>query len=172
MQACTRSCILSISLQNQLNITQRCGHSSWNDFDVGGPFRKLKVAWDYHFQQWTHATSLGVQLISTLQHMFPCTHLTPSFAIWRGGGASQNITLRDVGNIYWWASPKTLALPPCLVDLRFEITIDENKSRNFNHKTMQIKLQNLSNPNIAKKFERKNYTFFFHIWQFDSMKHK
>jgi hypothetical protein len=49
-----------------------------------------------------------------------------------------------------------------LVDLRFEITIDENKSRNFNHKTMQIKLQNLSNPNIAKKnWKKKLHLFFF-----------
>jgi hypothetical protein len=48
-----------------------------------------------------------------------------------------------------------------LVDLRFEITIYENKSRNFNHKTMQIKLQNLSNPNIAKKnWEKKLHLLF------------
>ncbi len=51
----------------------RCGHLSRNDFDVGGPFHKLKGAWDYHFQQWTRAISLGVQLLSNLQHMFPCT---------------------------------------------------------------------------------------------------
>jgi hypothetical protein len=49
-----------------------------------------------------------------------------------------------------------------LVDLRFEITIDENKSKNFNHKTMQIKLQNLSNPNIAKNnWEKKIHLLFF-----------
>ncbi len=140
----------------------RRGHSSRNDFDVGGPFRKLKGAQDYHFQQWTHAISLGVQLISTLQHMFPCTHLTPFFAIWRGGGTSQNITSKDVQKTSSWASSKTSALPPCLVDLRFEITIDENKSKNFNHKTMQIKLQNLSNPNIAKNnWEKKIHLLFF-----------
>jgi ribosome-associated toxin RatA of RatAB toxin-antitoxin module len=38
----------------------RCGNSSLNDSYVGGLFRKLKGAWDYHFQQWTHASSLGV----------------------------------------------------------------------------------------------------------------
>jgi len=69
-----------------------------------------------------------------------------------GGGASQNITSRDAGKTSSWASSKTLAPPPhSLVDVIFEITIDANKSRNFNHKTMQIKLQTYPIPNIAKK---------------------
>jgi len=152
-----------------------CGHSLLNDFDFGGPIRQLKGARDYLFQQWTHAPSLGVQLVSTLQHMFPCALQlckTISNLFWpiqhlflqSGGGASQNITSRDAGKTSSWASSKTLAPPPhSLVDVIFEITIDANKSRNFNHKTMQIKLQTYPIPNIAKK----NCTFllsYLTIW--------
>jgi hypothetical protein len=51
-----------------------------------------------------------------------------------------------------------------LVDLRFDITIDANKSWNFNDKSMQIKLQNLSNPRYCKnKLKEKIAPSFFHI---------
>jgi hypothetical protein len=102
----------------------------------------------------------------TLQDHFQpfFTHSTPLFAIWRRGGTSQNITSKDVGKTSSWASSKTSALPLHLVDLKFDITIDANKSWNFNDKTMQIKLQNLSNPRYCKnKLREKNAPSFFHI---------
>jgi hypothetical protein len=51
-----------------------------------------------------------------------------------------------------------------LVDLKFDIIIDANKSWNFNDKTMQIKLQNLSNLRYCKnKLKEKIAPSFFHI---------